>query len=147
MAFSFRYKLGGGAPTHRLMKLKDGESVDIGDMVAASTSGTIAVATSAAGTTQMWGIATGTQAEASGSYVYVITDADAVYGVSDATARYPGDTLTIDSTGGAVVAPAASNDGLLEVVTVSASYEETLVKILGHYHVLTHINTAGSRIA
>jgi len=146
MSFSFRYKIGGGAPTIRSMMLKDGESVDIGDMVAASTAGTIAVATSAAGTTAMWGVATGTQAESSGSYVYVITDPDAVYGVTDATARYNGDTLTIDSTGGAVVAPAASQDGILQVVANSASYEETLVRIHSELHALTRLKTAGSRI-
>jgi hypothetical protein len=131
------------------MTLKDGESITEGMMVCASTSGTIAPASSAAGPTNLWGVATGTQAESSGSYVYVITNPDAVYGISDANARYGGDTLSICNGSLTVITAVASNSGNLVVVANSGSTEETLVKIVTNCHVTNRVyavNT-GSQIA
>lgn len=147
--FSFRYTLSGAAPAYGYMMLKDGESITEGMLVAASTSGTIAPATSAAGTTDLWGVATGTQAESAGSYVYVITNEDAVYAVSDASARYPGDTLSICSDSLTVCTAVASNSGNLVVVANSASTEETLFRIAPNCHVTHRIYAVdtGSQIA
>lgn len=146
MGFKFRYRLSGNAPTIRNLQLKDGETVDEGDMVAASTSGTIATASSDTATALL-GVATGTQAESSASYVEVIVDDDAVYGVADANARYVGDTLTLLASGCQVGTPAASNDGILLVVETSASTEETRVRIIPEFHLFTRTSDNGSRVA
>jgi hypothetical protein len=147
--FSFRYTLSGAAPSYAYKMLKDGESITEGMLVAASTEGTIAPATSAAGTTDLWGVATGTQAESAGSYVYVITNEDAVYAVSDASARYPGDTLSICSDSLTVCTAVASTSGNLVVVATSASTEETLFRIVPNCHVTHRIYAVdtGSQIA
>lgn len=139
----------GAAPAISLKMLKDGETVSLGQMVCASTAGTIAPASSAAGPTNLWGVAQEAMAESSGSYVYVITDPEARYYVSDANARYPGDTLSICDGGLTVVTAVGSTLGSLEVVAISDSTQETLVKIVNGCHVLNHMNATagGSTIA
>jgi len=147
--FRFAGTESGADPAIRLMQLKDGESVTINQMVCGSTAGTIAPASSAAGPTNLWGVAVDTQAESSGSYVYVIADQDALYYVSDASARYPGDTLSICDGGLTVTTAVGSTLGSLEVVAISDSTHETLVKIADGCHVLSHTNATagGSTIA
>jgi hypothetical protein len=149
MGFRFVGRLYGGAPTIRTLKLKDGEEVETGDMVAASTEGTIAVATSAKGYTDMWGAVTEIVAESSASYCQVVTDPDAIYEIVDATARYAGDTCDIDASGSVLITATASNDGRLIVVANSGSDYATQVMIANGYHVLTHAwaVTTGSRVA
>jgi len=149
MGFRYVRRLYGDNPTIQRFKLKDGEDVSIGEMVAASTEGTIAIATSAKGYAAMWGVATAEQAEASGSYVEVVTDPDAVYEIVDATLRYAGDTCDIDASGSCLITATASNNGRLIVVKNSGSDYATQVIIANGYHALTRAwaVTTGSRVA
>ncbi len=150
--FRFAGTVSGNAPAYRLMKINgsnDSVTITSGQMVCGSTAGTIAPASSAAGPTNLWGIATDTQVESSGSYVHVISEPDALYYVSDASARYPGDTLSICDGGLTVVTAVGSTLGSLEVVAISDSLNETLVRIVVGCHVLNHSNAiaGGSTIA
>jgi len=141
--FAFAYRLHGGAATHRSLIINDGYTVSEGELVCASTNGTINVATSANGPAQIWGVCTGTVAETSASYADVIIDEDAIYAVDDSTARYAGDTLSLDSSQGLVTA-VASNDGSLLVVANTATTDPTYVMIRQGKHVFN--TTTGSRL-
>ena len=149
MGFRYVGRLYGGNPTIRRLKIKDGDEVSIGEMVAASTEGTVSVATSAKGYLDMWGVATAEVTESSASYVEVVTDPDAIYEIVDAEIRYAGDTCDIDASGCTLITATASNDGRLIVVKNSGSDYMTQVMIMNGYHVLTHAYavTTGSRVA
>ena len=124
--FSFRYRTGGGAPTIQVLKAKDTETLTKGDLLNLESGEVDLAATADA---NLLGVCLDTAARTdSTTDVYVITDADAVYGVSDANARVVGATLDISGATGAQAVAASSNKELV-VVAPSTSTEETLVRI------------------
>jgi len=132
--FTFRYRLGGGAPTIQAFKAKDSETITKGDLLNME-SGTIDLAATA--DVALVGIALDTGARTTGvSDVTCITDADAVYGVVDANARLAGAILDIAGATNAMGLAADSNHDVL-VVAASAATEETLVTFNVAKHWLT----------
>lgn len=122
--FTFRYRLSGGAPTIQSFKAKDTETLTKGDLLNME-SGTLDLAATA--DVALVGVCLDTGARTTGvSDVTCITDADAVYGVTDANARAAGALLDIAGATGAQAVAAASNNEFLVVATSTAS-EETLV--------------------
>lgn len=124
--FTFRYRLGGGAPTIQDLTFKDSETLTKGDLVNIE-SGQVDLA--ATGDTGLAGVALETVAGTTAvSKLRVITDADAVYGVVDANARLIGATLDISGATGAQTVTTSSNKEFTVVANSSAT-EETLVAI------------------
>ena len=124
--FTFRYRLSGGAPTVQVLKAKDTETLTKGDLLNLETGEVDLAATADA---NLLGICLDTAARTdSTTDVYVITDADAVYGVTDANARVLGATLDISGATGAQAVAASSNKEFV-VVAPSTATEETLVRV------------------
>ncbi len=122
--FEFRYRLGGGAPTIQELFFKDTETLTKGDMLNLE-SGEVDLAATA--DTALIGVALETVAGTdSTTKIRLITDEDAVYGVTDANAREQGATLDISGTTGAQGVAASSNAEFI-VVAKSSATEETLV--------------------
>lgn len=130
--FTFRYRLSGGAPTIQVLKAKDTETLTKGDLLNLET-GEVDLAATA--DTNLLGVCLDTAARTdSTTDVYVITDADAVYAVSDANARVKGATLDISGATGAQGVAASSNKEFV-VVAPSTATEETLVRVnVGKHH-------------
>lgn len=124
--FTFRYRLSGGAPTVQVLKAKDTETLTKGDLLNLETGEVDLAATADA---NLLGVCLDTAARTdSTTDVYVITDADAVYGVTDANARVLGATLDISGATGAQAVAASSNKEFV-VVAPSTATEETLVRV------------------
>ena len=124
--FRPRYRLCGAPFTKVQLLFKDDETLTKGDIVNLE-SGEVDLAVS--GDTALLGVVTETKTGAdSTTYIEVIVDEDAVYGVYDANARKMGDPLDISGNTGAMTVATASNKDLT-VVAPSAAGEETLVKI------------------
>jgi hypothetical protein len=129
--FKFRYRYCGGTPTIQDILFKDTETLTKGDLINLETGKADLAATN---DTNLLGAAQETKAGTEGvSRVQVITDADAVYGVTDANARKIGDTLDIAGATGAQGVAASSNKDVVVVADSSAS-EETLVTINADAH-------------
>jgi hypothetical protein len=130
--FTFRYRLSGGAPTVQVLKAKDTETLTKGDLLNLETGEVDLAATADA---NLLGVCLDTAARTdSTTDVYVITDADAVYGVTDANARVLGATLDISGATGAQAVAASSNKEFV-VVAPSTATEETLVRVnIGKHH-------------
>lgn len=122
--FTFRYRLSGGAPTIQTLKFKDNETLTKGDLVNLEA-GEADLAASA--DTAYLGVALETKVGVdSTTDIQVITDKDAVYGVTDANARLVGAILDIaGTTGGQTLATDSNHDVI--VVAPSSATEETLV--------------------
>jgi hypothetical protein len=138
MAYGFRFshRLSGLAPTIQTLKNKDTETLTVGDMATLDTGEIdLAVTTDTAILGAIVGIV-----DASGdghtSYactdstddIEVITDADAVYAVTDANARVMGATLDLTGTTGAQTVTDSANTEFV-VVAPSSATEETLVML------------------
>jgi uncharacterized Zn finger protein len=124
--FTFRYRLSGGAPTIQVLKAKDTETLTKGDLLNLE-SGEVDLAATA--DTNLLGVCLDTGARTdSTTDVYVITDADAVYAVSDANARVLGATLDLTGATGAQGVTTSSNKEFV-VVAPSTAADETLVRI------------------
>ncbi len=132
--FTFAYRLGGGQPTIQTATFQDSETLTKGDMLSleagladlgASDDATLAgvALETVAGTTAV-------------STIDLITDADAVYSVTDANARKNGALLDISGATGAMTVTTNSNHDV-QVVADSSATEPTLVKILEGSHYLT----------
>lgn len=129
--FHYRYRLSGGAPTIQTLTFKDSETLTRGDLVNLE-SGEIDLA--ATGDLDLVGVVLSTKAGTdSTTTIEVITDADAVYGVTDANARAIGATLDISGATGAQALASSSNKDV-QVVANSSATEETLVKIFNDKH-------------
>jgi hypothetical protein len=131
-----RYRLSGSAFTKQDFTI--GAPVAIGDLVKLS-SGKVVPATTDGGSivgavlgpsdydTSMASLTNDV------SKVQVVTDADAVYGVADASARVNGATLDVAGTTGAMTI-AASDHAELQVVADSTAAEETLIRVVSTDH-------------
>lgn len=130
--FKFRYRLCGAPPTIEDLTFKDTETLSKGDL-ANLESGEIDLAATA--DTNLLGAILETQAGVdSTTKAKVITDADAVYGVTDANARVKGATLDLTGSTGAQGVTTSSNKEFV-VVAASSATEETLVRInVGKHH-------------
>ena len=125
LGFRYRYRLNGGQPTVQDLLMKDTETLTKGDLVNLE-SGEIDLAATA--DTALVGICLETGAGTdSTTYKKCYVDADAVYGVYDATARLKGATLDIAGATGAMTIATSSNKELV-VVEASTATEETLVR-------------------
>jgi hypothetical protein len=124
--FHFRYRISGGAPTIQRVVFKDTETITKGDLVNLE-SGQLDLGATA--DTNLVGVALETAAGTSAvTLLTVITDPDAVYGVTDANARLIGATLDLSGATGAQGVATSSNKEFVVVATSSAT-EETLVRI------------------
>lgn len=124
--FRFMYRLSGGQPTIQKLTFKDTETLYKGDLVNLE-SGEIDLAATNDGA--LVGVVLNTTSgTASTTQVEVITDADAVYAVYDASARAIGATLDITGSAGAMSVTTSSNADV-QVVADSTADEWTLVMI------------------
>jgi len=120
------YRLSGGQPTIQKLTFKDTETLYKGDLVNLE-SGEIDLAATNDGA--LVGVVLNTTSgTASTTQVEVITDADAVYAVYDASARAIGATLDITGSAGAMSVTTSSNADV-QVVADSTADEWTLVMI------------------
>lgn len=123
--FTFRYRLGGGAPTIQSLLFKDTETLTKGDMLNLEAG---EVDLGATADTNFVGVALQTEAGTdSTTRIVAVTDDDAVYAVVDNNARKVGDTLDLAGATGAQTVAASSNKEFV-VVAESTATEETLVK-------------------
>lgn len=130
--FKFRFRSGGGKPTTQRLLFQGTEILTKGDMVSLDTGEVdLAVTTD----TALLGIVEETiSGTDSTTYIDVIVDGDAVYGVYDATARVKGATLDIAGTTGAQTIATSSNKEFV-VYAPSTATEETLVRFnIGKHH-------------
>ena len=124
--FTFAYRLSGGAPTIQDWLFKDTETLTKGDIVNLETG---EVDLGATNDTDFVGAVLETLSGTdSTTRINVITDNDAVYSVTDASARLPGATLDIAGTTGAMTIASSSNADFI-VVAESTATEPTLVRI------------------
>lgn len=130
--FSFRYRVCGATPTIKPVTFKDTETITRGDMVNLESG---RADLGAAADTNFLGAAQETASGTTGvTRLKVITDADAVYGVTDANARQIGDTLDIAGATGAQGVAASSGKEFV-VVADSTALQETLVRFnVGKHH-------------
>ena len=123
--FHFRYRVSGGAPTVQDITFKDSETLTRGDVINLETGLADLGATA---DVNLLGVAQETKAgTTSVSTIEVITDADAVYAVTDANARLIGATLDLAGATGAQTVAASANKEFVVVANSSAT-EETLVR-------------------
>ncbi|MDP3937556.1 MAG: hypothetical protein Q8R92_05395 [Deltaproteobacteria bacterium] len=130
--FSFRYRLSGGAPTIEDLTFKDTETLTKGDMANLET-GEVDLAASE--DANLLGVCLETVVGTdSTTKIQVITDADAVYAVSDESARVKGATLDIAGTTGEQKIATSSKKEFV-VVAASSATEPTLVRFnVGKHH-------------
>lgn len=130
--FKYRYRLCGAPPTIEDLTFKDTETLSKGDL-ANLESGQIDLAATA--DANLLGVILETQAGTTAvTKAKVVTDADAVYGVTDANARVKGATLDLSGSTGAQGVTTSSNKEFV-VVAASSATEETLVRInVGKHH-------------
>lgn len=132
LGFRYRGRLSGGPPTIQDILAADTATYYKGDVVnLESGEADPAVTTD----TNIAGVVLETIAcTDSTTYVKVITDGDAIYGVYDANARVKGATLDIAGSAGAYTIGASSNKELV-VVAASDADKETLVRFnVGKHH-------------
>jgi len=128
----FRYRLCGQPPTIMEEVFQDTEVIHAGDLVSLQSN---LVDLAATGDTDLAGVAveyvSGTTAV---SKIKFICDADAVYAVTDASARSAGAKLDISGATGAMLVTTDSNSDLT-VAAASTATEPTLVMIThaGHF--------------
>lgn len=135
--FHFRYRLCGKPPTVREYVFKDSETITAGDLVNLEQSSSVSYADLAATNDSM--IVGAAQETLSGTTavtkIKVIVDWDAVYAVTDATARYKGEVLDFSGATGAQTVATDSNHDLV-VAEDSTASEPTLVIIKWGEHPL-----------
>jgi uncharacterized Zn finger protein len=124
--FTFRYRISGGQPTVQSLLCKDNETLTKGDIANLETGELDLGAT--ADTNLVGAIQQTAVGVDSTTRFEVITDADAVYGVTDANARLVGATLDLSGATGAQTVATSSNKEFV-VVAESSATEETLVRI------------------
>jgi hypothetical protein len=130
--FEYRYRLCGAPPTIQDLLCKDTETLSKGDMGNLETG---EIDLGATGDANFLGVILETAAGTDSTTRFqIITDADAVYGVTDANARLFGATLDIAGATGAQTVATSSNKEFV-VVAESSATEETLVKFNVGKHV------------
>ena len=130
--FRFRGRVSKMPPTIQTLTIKDTETLTKGDLVNLE-SGEIDLA--ATNDNALLGVVLNTAAGTDSTTTYeVIVDADAIYGVYDASARVKGATLDISGTTGAMTVTTSSNADVT-VYAPSTADEETLVMITHGEHV------------
>lgn len=141
MGFEFSHRTTYPSPTMKPFPLKSGVTDVAGGKLANIESGEVDIA--ATGDTGLAGLIHSPvnpdhdlSAMPAGAEVYVITDPDAVYRVTDANARNDGATLDIAS-GAAAVASSSNAD--LVVAATSTSAQKTHVKIANTQHYLAKV--------
>jgi len=147
LAFYYRYKLSGGPPLILSFQSTSTETFTAGDMCSSNSGlldlaatndavlcGVFVGATHAADASLT---APGTVAStASSTWLDVIVNPDAVYGVADSTARLAGATLDVSGATGAMTIGASSNVDFTVVETKKRDADETLVIIAPGEHYL-----------
>ena len=137
MPFEFRYRVSGGAPTIQSINAGTaGLNLKKGDMILRDTSGEAQLGVS--GSIAFLGVclADYTGLTQTTSKIDVITDFDAVYAVTDGTARTLGSTLDLGGTGSGVHGvTASSNKDFVVVATKAAATDKTLVR----FNIDTHL--------
>jgi len=129
--FRFRGRVSKMPPTIQTLTIKDTETLTKGDLVNLE-SGEIDLA--ATNDNALLGVVLNTAAGTDSTTTYeVIVDADAIYGVYDASARVKGATLDISGTTGAMTVTTSSNADVT-VYAPSSADEETLVMITHGEH-------------
>jgi hypothetical protein len=129
--FRFRGRVSKMPPTIQTLTIKDTETLTKGDLVTLE-SGEIDLA--ATDDSTILGVVLNTAAGTDSTTTYeVIVDADAIYGVYDASARVKGATLDISGTTGAMTVTTSSNADVT-VYAPSSADEETLVMITHGEH-------------
>jgi len=130
--FTFRYRTSGGAPTIKVLKAKDTETLSKGDLLNLESGEVDLLATA---DTNALGVCLDTGARTdSTTDVTFIADDDAVYAVTDANARLAGATLDVAGATSAQTVAASSNKNFV-VVAPSSAAEETLVRFnVGKHH-------------
>jgi len=129
--FRFRGRVSKMPPTIQTLTIKDTETLTKGDLVTLE-SGEIDLA--ATNDSTILGVVLNTAAGTDSTTTYeVIVDADAIYGVYDASARVKGATLDISGTTGAMTVTTSSNADVT-VYAPSSADEETLVMITHGEH-------------
>ena len=129
--FRFRGRVSKMPPTIQTLTIKDSETLTKGDLVTLE-SGEIDLA--ATDDSTILGVVLNTAAGTDSTTTYeVIVDADAIYGVYDASARVKGATLDISGTTGAMTVTTSSNADVT-VYAPSSADEETLVMITHGEH-------------
>ena len=129
--FRFRGRVSKMPPTIQTLTIKDTETLTKGDLVNLD-SGEIDLA--ATNDNALLGVVLNTAAGTDSTTTYeVIVDADAIYGVYDASARVKGATLDISGTTGAMTVTTSSNADVT-VYAPSSADEETLVMITHGEH-------------
>lgn len=129
--FRFRGRVSKMPPTIQTLTIKDNETLTKGDLVTLE-SGEIDLA--ATDDSTILGVVLNTAAGTDSTTTYeVIVDADAIYGVYDASARVKGATLDISGTTGAMTVTTSSNADVT-VYAPSSADEETLVMITHGEH-------------
>ena len=129
--FRFRGRVSKMPPTIQTLTIKDTETLTKGDLVTLE-SGEIDLA--ATDDSTILGVVLNTAAGTDSTTTYeVIVDADAIYGVYDASARVKGATLDISGTTGAMTVTTSSNADVT-VYAPSSADQETLVMITHGEH-------------
>ena len=129
--FRFRGRVSKMPPTIQTLTIKDTETLTKGDLVNLE-SGEIDLA--ATNDNALLGVVLNTAAGTDSTTTYeVIVDADAIYGVYDASARVKGATLDISGTTGAMTVTTSSNADVT-VYAPSTADQETLVMITHGEH-------------
>lgn len=129
--FRFRGRVCKMPPTIQVLTIKDTETLTKGDLVNLE-SGEIDLA--ATNDNALLGVVLNTKAGTDSTTTYeVIVDADAIYGVYDATARAKGATLDISGATGAMTVTTSTNADLT-VYAPSTADQETLVMITHGEH-------------
>ena len=129
--FRFRGRVSKMPPTIQTLTIKDTETLTKGDLVNLE-SGEIDLA--ATNDNALLGVVLNTAAGTDSTTTYeVIVDADAIYGVYDASARVKGATLDISGATGAMTVTTSSNADVT-VYAPSSADEETLVMITHGEH-------------
>jgi len=129
--FRYRGRVSKMPPTIQTLTIKDTETLTKGDLVTLE-SGEIDLA--ATDDSTILGVVLNTAAGTDSTTTYeVIVDADAIYGVYDASARVKGATLDISGTTGAMTVTTSSNADVT-VYAPSTADDETLVMITHGEH-------------
>ena len=131
--FRYRGRMSGGEPTIQDLLFKDAETLTKGDLVNLESGEVDLLATSDTNALGMV-METAITGVDSTTYIKVIVDADAIYGVYDANARLKGATLDVAGATGSQTVAASSNKEFV-VHAPSTATEETLVRFNVGVHV------------
>jgi uncharacterized protein YbcI len=119
--FEFRFRMGGGPPTVRSFPIDSAAAVNRGDL--------LHLYDGAAGDGGLVGVVVETVSDpAAGTHVRAVTDADAVYAVTDPNARAAGAALNLAGETGEQGVTGA-DDGDLDVLVDCGEDQPTLVRI------------------